>query len=199
MRLVDVGLVKVDLDEHPGFAESMIPVWGSGREALADWHDGDYAGAAGNALLAASDLIPGATLAKVGVKAAARGAKLGWKAPVKKVLKEAGRGVVKLDGSMTWNAVRKDLKDAGVKPFGWHGHHAIIPQNGWGRRIPDAIKNQPINIKVLSPSNHTRIHGPYKGKPQFDPVRRVWYGTPDWAKGAAVSAGGRTIPGRGER
>jgi hypothetical protein len=26
---------------HPGFAESLIPVWGSGREAVADYQEGD--------------------------------------------------------------------------------------------------------------------------------------------------------------
>jgi hypothetical protein len=33
---------------HPGLWESLIPVWGSGREAIADYQDGDYAGAALN-------------------------------------------------------------------------------------------------------------------------------------------------------
>ena len=42
---------------HPGFAESLIPVWGSGREAVADFQEGDYAGAALNGALAASDLF----------------------------------------------------------------------------------------------------------------------------------------------
>lgn len=42
---------------HPGFAESLIPVWGSGREAVADFQEGDYAGAALNAGLAASDVF----------------------------------------------------------------------------------------------------------------------------------------------
>jgi len=42
---------------HPGFAESLIPVWGSGREAVADFQEGDYVGAALNGGLAASDLF----------------------------------------------------------------------------------------------------------------------------------------------
>jgi hypothetical protein len=41
---------------HPGFAESLIPVWGSGREAVADYQEGDYVGAALNGVLAASDM-----------------------------------------------------------------------------------------------------------------------------------------------
>jgi len=28
---------------HPGFADSLIPVWGSGREAVADFQEGDCA------------------------------------------------------------------------------------------------------------------------------------------------------------
>ncbi|MFZ4066841.1 MAG: amidohydrolase family protein [Phenylobacterium sp.] len=48
---------------HPELLESLIPVWGSGREAVADFQEGDYAGAALNGALAASDLfLAGATL-----------------------------------------------------------------------------------------------------------------------------------------
>ena len=39
---------------HPGLAESLIPVWVSGREAVADFHEG---GAGINGALAASDLL----------------------------------------------------------------------------------------------------------------------------------------------
>ncbi len=42
---------------HPGLAESFIPVWGSGREALADLQEQDYGPAAFNAALAVTDLI----------------------------------------------------------------------------------------------------------------------------------------------
>jgi hypothetical protein len=49
---------------HPGFAESLIPVWGSGREAVADFQEGDYAGAALNGALAASDLFLAGSIAK---------------------------------------------------------------------------------------------------------------------------------------
>lgn len=49
---------------HPGFAESLIPVWGSGREAVADFQEGDYAGAVLNGALAASDLFLAGSIAK---------------------------------------------------------------------------------------------------------------------------------------
>lgn len=49
---------------HPGFAESLIPVWGCGREAVADFQEGDYAGAALNSALATSDLFLAGSLAK---------------------------------------------------------------------------------------------------------------------------------------
>lgn len=42
---------------RPGFAESLIPVWGSGREAIADFQEGDYVGAGINGAAAASDLF----------------------------------------------------------------------------------------------------------------------------------------------
>jgi len=59
-----------------------------------------------------------------------------------------------------------------------------------GEKVPDAIKNQPWNIKPMPRAEvHGRITGPYKGKPQFNALERYWYGTPAWSKvatGAAV-------------
>ncbi|WP_305663983.1 hypothetical protein [Phenylobacterium sp.] len=73
-----------------------------------------------------------------------------------------------------------------------HGHHWALSRNeGIGRYVPDAIKNQPWNIKPMpSPKVHGRIHGPYAGKKQFNPVQRYWYGTPAWSKVGTVSAAG---------
>jgi hypothetical protein len=42
---------------HPELLESLIPVWGSGREAVADFQEGDHAGAALNGALAASTAV----------------------------------------------------------------------------------------------------------------------------------------------
>jgi hypothetical protein len=51
-------------DSRPGLAESVVPVWGSAREAIADAREGDVLGAVVNTGLAASDLVPGAFIAK---------------------------------------------------------------------------------------------------------------------------------------
>lgn len=149
---------------HPGVAESLVPVWGSAREAIADAHEGDVVGAVGNGLLAVTDLAPGAFVAK-GI----------------------AKGGAKMAGSHTWNATRKYMGKRGMLAPGQHGHHGIIPQGGWGKAFPDGFKNQPWNITgTATPEIHGRIHGRYKGKPQFTVVQQYRYGAPNWAKAAHV-------------
>jgi hypothetical protein len=162
---------------HPGFAESLIPVWGSGREAVADYQEGDYAGAALNGALAASDLFLAGSIvkgvAKGGVyvaKNAAKKAPYAWKTEVRPWMVEKGY----------------------LKP-GQHGHHWAIPQNEWGKPFPDWLKNQPWNIKPMpeGPAGaemHARIRHGYRGKPQFNPVERYVYGTPTQSKVATGAA-----------
>jgi hypothetical protein len=36
---------------------------------------------------------------------------------------------------------------------------------------------------------HRRIHGAWNGKPQFDPIRRIWHGTTDWQKSVPAAIG----------
>jgi hypothetical protein len=164
---------------HPGFAESLIPVWGSGREAVADFQEGDYAGAALNGALAASDLFLAGSIAKgvakggvYVVRDAATKAPYAWK-----------------------TAVRPWMVEKGYLVKGQHGHHWAIPQNGWGKGVPDWVKNQPWNIKAMpeGPAGaemHGRITGSYKGKPRFNPLERYVHGTPTWSKVGTGSAVG---------
>ena len=159
---------------HPGLAESLIPVWGSGREAVADFQEGDFAGAALNGALAVSDLF----LAGSVVKGVGKGAFY--------VAKNAAKNPYDWD-----RYVRPWLgKERGMLAPKQHGHHWAIPQKGWGKKVPDSIKNQPWNIKPMpSAEVHGRLTNSYKGKPQFNAVERYAYGTPTWAKvgtGAAV-------------
>lgn len=168
---------------HPGELESLIPVWGSGREALADFEDRDYVGAGLNGALAVSDLF----LAESVGKGLAKGAFFVAKKTTKRVAPYGWKGNVR-----TWMGDKNYLKP------GQHGHHWAIPQNeGVGKYVPDFIKNQPWNIKPMpSPKVHGRIHGPYAGKPQFNPAQRYWYGTPAWSKvgtGEAVGHPGVAI------
>lgn len=164
---------------HPSTLESLAPVWGSGREALADLHDGDYVGAVGNGVMAASDLV----LAKA-------------------VLTGLAKGAVKVTGSHAWRSkpwdevkgIREWMGDKGLLQPGEHGHHGIIPQNGWGKRVPDYIKNQPWNIKGLDAVTHGRIHGRYTVDgvklPRFNAAERAWHGTPTWTKPATTGLAG---------
>lgn len=154
---------------HPGPAESLIPIWGSGREALADLHDGNDVGAAFNALLAGSDLF----LAK-------------------DVLTGVLKGGLKIGGSFAWRnapweaqGVRQWLGEKGFLAKGQPGHHWAFEQ---ASKVPGWIKHQPPFVRgMVDAADHGRIHGPYKGLPQYNALQRIWRGTPDWWKAANVS------------
>jgi hypothetical protein len=162
---------------HPGFAESLIPVWGSGREAIADFQDGDYAGAGLNGALAASDLF----LAEAVGKAIAKGGIYAIRGPI-----------INAATKNKWKSVRRQMGDLKMLEPHQHGHHWLIPQKGWGKDIPDWIKHHPLNIKGMpaNPEIHGRVHGSYKGKPQYGAVGQYWHGTPHWSKVATGSAVG---------
>ena len=166
---------------HPGLAESFMPVEGAGRDAVADLQENDYLGAGANAGLTALDVFG-----------------------VGELFDGLLKGGLKLEGPFKWRVhprqglgARKWLgtpnKLTGMKHLevGQPGHHAIFPNNGWGKNLPDWFKNQPFNIKPM-PSHeiHGRIHGRYKGAPQFNLAQRFWLGTPDWFKAAIVGAAG---------
>lgn len=54
---LDSLATDTDFLGHPGFAESLIPIWGSGREVYADAQEGNYLGAAVNGAMAVSDVF----------------------------------------------------------------------------------------------------------------------------------------------
>ena len=164
---------------HPGFAESLIPVWGSGREAVADFQEGDYAGAALNGALAASDVFLAGSIAKGIGKGAFYVAKNAAKNPY------------------DWDRyVRPWLGgDRKMLAKGQEGHHWAVPQNTWGKNVPDWIKNQPWNIKPMPEGKagaemHGRMRNSYKGKPKFNAVEQYVHGTPTWFKVSNVAAVG---------
>lgn len=178
--------------QHPGLAESLIPVWGSAREAVADYHDGDYLGMVGNGVLAASDLIPGTAV----VKGVAKGVKY---ASYAKTLKNSENAWKWKQSVRPWMGHKKEkLLDKGQ-----HGHHWAIPhQERWGKYVPDQIKNHPLNIMPMkSPEMHGRLHGPYKKQPPYNAVERYVHGTPTWVKvgqGGAIGHGGMGVKARTE-
>ena len=199
---------------HPGFAESLIPVWGSGREAVADFQEGDYLGASLNTALAASDLFLAGSiwkgLAKGGFygleKAARSGAANVVKKEVKKVAEEvaekaSGKVAKKKPpaGRFDWSKkVRPWMVDHGYLKKGQQGHHWLIPQNQWGKHVPEWLKNQPWNIKAmpegpLGAEIHGRLSHQYLGKPKFNVLERYIHGTPTWAKVGQASVVGHPV------
>jgi hypothetical protein len=155
---------------HPGTAESLIPVWGAGREALADAYDGDVLGAVGNGLLAVTDVVPAKALGGVVVKG-------GFKAAPK-----------------AWKVARAALGKEGFAAKGQHVHHWAIPQSGWGKNIPGEIKNAKWNLKPMpSAEVHGRITGTYLGKRQYNPLEGYVRGTPVGVQAGVISAGGHGV------
>jgi len=150
----------------PGFWESLIPVWGSGRQAIHDFQCGNWVSGIFNTALAVSDIFLIKSLAtavgKVGV-----------------------RGLAKTTGSHTWDATRKWMSRQGWRDFpGQEFHHWAIPQSGWGEAVPDVIKNQPWNTMKMTSEEHTALH-------QMDGFDRLWNGAPNWAKVAGADAAGK--------
>lgn len=120
-------------------------------------------GAAVNGAFAVADLVPGAVVVR-GLKLANKGIR---------VLKE---------GAVTADAARKVIRRRGVAGPEHQIHHSI-PLNGLGRNTPD-WRNHYAFLKVLPTEQHRRLTGSWNGKPRYDPIRRVWYGTTDWQKAA---------------
>ncbi|HTM09324.1 MAG TPA: RHS repeat-associated core domain-containing protein, partial [Verrucomicrobiae bacterium] len=151
----------------PGFWEGMIPIWGSGKQAINDFEQGKWGWGTFNTAMAVSDVFL--------VKAAGSA---------------VGKGIWKF-GSHTWPATSKWLTNTGWREFaGQPMHHWMIPQNEWGTYIPNAIKNQPWNVMGM-PDHifHNAVHG--LGENAFGPIGRLWYGTPGWFKAGTFSTLGR--------
>jgi hypothetical protein len=162
--------------------ESLVPVWGSAREAIADAYDGDIYGAVGNVLLAGADLAP-IGLAGKALKAA-------------KFSREAVEASTRMNKARAyeWKKVRGRLGKAEYLERGQHGHHWAIPQNQWGKDVPDRIKNHPLNIKPMpDPETHWRIEHRVEDLPRFNPAMRYWHGTPAWGKAAHADAAGHVV------
>ena len=159
----------------PGFWEGFIPVWGSGRQAIHDFQCGDWGWGLFNTAMAVTDVIP--------IRAAAG---------------MLGKGAWKVGGSHTWDATRKWMRRRGYGTPGSPFHHWLIPQSGWGRIVPDWIKNQPWNVMdVGSRAWHNAIEG--KGPGALSMPGRIWHGSPPAVRAAGISGSGKAVnSGRGE-
>lgn len=151
---------------QPGPVASLFPVVGPAWQAAADLQEGNLVGAGVNTALAIADATPAGPLIK-GAKAA-----------------KLGIGVLK-KGSVTAGAAQKMIKKAGLTGPGKEVHHSI-PLDGVGRSVQD-WRNHYLFLKVLPKEVHRRLHGSWAGKPRYDPVRRIWYGTTDWQKAFPTS------------
>ena len=168
-----------------GFLESLIPIWGSGRQASWDYKRGCYQGAILNGALAVSDVALVKSAAMAGAKGAFK------------------------TGSMTWAATRAWYAASREVAAGIPIHHWAIPQNGWGKNIPTWIKNQPWNLLPVvppkgSPFSPQQFHNLIEGKTlrsgplagqTMDALDRFVYGVPGWAKNAAGNLIGKQIQG----
>ena len=171
-------LISGDPVPPPTTIESMIPVFGPMVEAGYEFnHDHPLTGVADMGLAVADGLTPTEPAtwgARVVGDAMRRGLEkqlaLSW-------TRRAVRGRLQTAG-----LVRKGALQDGVKIAAQELHHGVIPHGGWGKFIPDQIKNASWNLKVLEQETHRRIHGAFKGLPRFNPIKRTWVGTPDHVK-----------------
>jgi hypothetical protein len=154
--------------QRPNLAQSFIPVVGPAWEAAADLQDGNYGSAAFNAAMAVGDALPAGAAVK-GLRAASKGI-----------------GILK-EGSVSSGAAIKQIRKAGLAGKGQEVHHTI-PLDGASRSAQD-WRNHYVFLKTLPKETHRRLHGSWNGKPQFDPIRRVWYGTTDWQKSVPTAIG----------
>jgi hypothetical protein len=117
------------------------------------------------------------------------------------VLSGVRRGAFKISGSHGWKATRKWMGKRGFAAKRQPVHHWAIPQGGWGKVVPDFIKNQPWNGRPMETVlNHIRTHGaaPSFGLPRFNALERYWHATPTWWKAATGSMVGHDIQNIGK-
>jgi len=106
------------------------------------------------------------------------------------------RGAFKISGPHDWKSVRKWMGEKGLAAEREHVHHWAIPQNGWGKAVPDWIKNQPWNGRPMETTlDHIRTHSRSLkfDLPRFNALERYWNSTPRWWKAANASAAGHAV------
>ncbi len=184
---------------HAGDWESLIPFWGAGRNLLADLDEGNYASAAINAGLLASDFFLWGAPAKFIFKAGQFGYKKSGIKGAAEGIRYSIKGPGKITAKDKWRSARDKMKRRGMVPekhgIEYEGHH-IIPQagfgkGGWGRNLPDAIMHHPLNIKWLPKEQHQRLHRKWKELPEFTVPEKIWYWSPRWSKALTGEVVGR--------
>lgn len=152
--------------------EGLVPIWGSGKQAIHDFQSGDYGWGTFNTVMAISDVFL-----------------------VKSLATAAGKGVWKL-GSHTWKATRKWMLKRGYAESGQPLHHWALSQKTAKEKGLEWLANQPWNMKLFpNQSLHMRAgHGTaYQGLQGYGRLGQFWYGTPIWPKAVIGSYGSRTV------
>jgi RHS repeat-associated protein len=191
-----LGHITITLNPsvEPDFTDGLVPLWGPFRQAMYEYYNGNYAMGALNAAFILTDAL--------GVGYAAR----------------ALRYAKYVDGK-NWKSLSRVLHNANLPegPLAQKGqaiHHWLIEQRGklskmvkelvgekWGNRII----NNPLNLYPVPAVNglhsmavHGIIHHGRYSETSISKLRqygwRLWYGSPEWAKAAAVSVAGRFVP-----
>lgn len=179
---------SLSLDDYPevGAGESVIPVWGSGKQALYDIEDGEYGWAAINIGMAVSDVF----LLKSIVKGGMTG---GFKLMTKNY--------------KNWSNYRGLLGTTGFAESGQHVHHWLFYKGGKsGSGAWWKMKNQMWNLTPMNPmiwkgnvysgaQIHMAIHGNSRilQLTKFEKSYMKVITSPVWAKAFSGSAGFRGI------
>ncbi|KKC27971.1 hypothetical protein [Sphingomonas sp. SRS2] len=156
---------------RPSTLESFIPVVGPAWEAAADFQDGNYGSAAFNGAMAVADALPVSPAIKL----------LNLMSKMNKRYKP---------GLASAGAMQKRYKSLKLTSPGHEVHHTL-PLNGASRTAKGDLRNSPAFLKVLPKEQHRRLTGSFNGKRQYDPVRKIWYGTNEWQKAVPTAIAGR--------
>jgi hypothetical protein len=131
----------------PGFWEGLIPVWGSGREAINDFQNGRWGWGTFNAVLAVSDVLliksavtaGGKLLTKVGAKVISKVmAQDVVKMAAAKITQKASAGVIV---RQVGNYVIKEVDQAAGRLAQWYGRTGIEAQARALAKLGDMAPN----------------------------------------------------------
>lgn len=193
----------------PKGLEVWIPVWGPGRDAVNEFQTGQYGWALFHTVVAISDVFLAKTIvvgigkgiSKVGT--ARSSALLKKKGVVQGTKAVANKAGIWKSGSNSWDNTRSWLGRQGFAAKGEPVHHGGFARNSpIGKFVPDAIKNQKWNLKVIKSRGtysaedvHMAIHG--YGPLELNRLMRLHLGTPDWMKAFSFSTAGRAADSYG--
>ncbi|HEU4730906.1 MAG TPA: SpvB/TcaC N-terminal domain-containing protein [Kofleriaceae bacterium] len=163
---------------EPGFGESLIPIWGSGRSAIDHFQKGNWVRGSLFTVLAVTDVFlvkslvtaGGKVLVKGGAKLLVEeGASSGEKALVQEGVSATERAVVKEGGEVAETAVAKGVKAEGASRIGatgqvgeqalrqLGGESQVFFRTSLGRRFVDQLVNgiaheSKVGYTTLTPS-----------------------------------------------